>query len=113
MGSGARYLVGIWAARTFGAGLPFGTALVNLVGSFALVFLIQASEGSGWRPEIRLALGTGAMGGFTTYSTFNLELVRMIERGSWLTAAAYATATVAGCLLFGGLGLVAAKALPR
>ena len=104
-GSGSRYLVGLLAARWMGEGFPYGTFFVNVTGSFLLAWLMQATEGSGVQPEVRLALGTGALGGFTTYSSLNLELLRMLERGAWPTAAAYGFGTVGACLCAGAIGL--------
>lgn len=111
LGSGARYLVGLLAARWLGIGFPYGTLFVNVLGSFALACMMQATEGAGVRPELRLALGTGAMGGFTTYSTFNLEALRMIERGAVGLAVVYGLATVAACFFAGALGLAFARLL--
>lgn len=79
-----------------------GTLTVNLLGSFLLAWLMMVPT---MRPELRLALGGGMMGGFTTYSTFNLETVRMIEGGRYGHALAYVLCTVVGGILAGGLGL--------
>jgi len=62
-------------------------------------------------PDARVVLGTGVMGGFTTYSTFNYETFRLIQQGSFAVAALYLAATVAGCLGAGALGLFLARAL--
>jgi CrcB protein len=113
LGAGGRYLVGLLLARSVGVGFPWGTLTVNVVGSFLLGFLMQATEGGSWRPEMRLALGTGALGGFTTYSTFNLEALRMVERGAAVEAVAYGVATVVGALVAGALGLGAARMWAR
>lgn len=104
VGSGARYLVSTWAARALGADFPRGTFIVNVVGSFVLAFLV-AVPGSRLSPELRLLLGAGLCGGFTTYSSFNTETLALFEQGSAGLAVANLSLTVAGCLLAGLAGL--------
>ncbi|MBX2814044.1 MAG: fluoride efflux transporter CrcB [Myxococcales bacterium] len=103
MGSGFRHLISLWATRTFGGSTPWGTLLVNIVGSMLLGMLMKATESTELR-SLRLLLGTGLMGGFTTYSTFNLETLQMLERGSWPQAFTYFVSTGLLCLAAGGLG---------
>jgi fluoride exporter len=111
-GTGARYLFGGWAQRTLGVGFPYGTLMINAVGSFLLVIIMHLSlETGAISPDARVILGTGVMGGFTTYSTFNYETFRLIQQGSFGTAALYLLATVVGCLGAGALGLVLARAI--
>jgi CrcB protein len=111
-GTGARYLFGGWAQRTLGAGFPYGTLIINAVGSFLLVVIMHLSlETGAISPDARAILGTGVMGGFTTYSTFNYETFRMIQQGSFGMGALYLAATVVGCLGAGALGLVLARAV--
>ena len=110
VGSGARYLVVLWAARVFGTAAPWGTLLVNLSGSFAMGFLVElAMRPAGLSPELRLLLGTGILGGFTTYSAFNEETLAMMRAGSFGSAALYVLATVAGCLIAGYAGFAIAR----
>jgi CrcB protein len=111
-GTGARYLFGGWAQRTLGAGFPYGTLIINAVGSFLLVVIMHLSlETGAISPDARAIFGTGVMGGFTTYSTFNYETFRMIQQGSFGMGALYLAATVVGCLGAGALGLVLARAV--
>lgn len=109
LGSGARYLTSLGAARLLGSEFPYGTATVNVAGSFLLALLMGASADSQISPELRLALGTGATGGFTTYSAFNLETLRLIERSAWTLAFAYVGLTVLACLLAGALGILVGR----
>lgn len=112
VGSGARYLVVLWAARVFGTAAPWGTLLVNVSGSFAMAFLVElATRPAGLSPELRLLLGTGVLGGFTTYSAFNLETTAFLRAGAWGAALLNVFATVVGCLLAGALGFALAKSL--
>lgn len=90
-----------WLASTAISGVS-GTLVVNVVGCFLLGFL--AAPGTGAPGRARLVLGTGVLGGFTTYSTFNLELVEMLARGQAARAAGYLAATVVGGLVAGALG---------
>ncbi len=111
-GTGARYLLGGWAQRTWGAGFPYGTLIINALGSFLLVIIMYFSlERGALSAEARIVLGTGVMGGFTTYSTFNYETFRFIQQGSFAVAGLYLAATVIGCLSAGALGLLLARAL--
>ena len=112
VGTGARYLYGSWAQRTLGAGFPYGTLIINAVGSFLLVIVMHLSLEAGViSPGTRFVLGTGVLGGFTTYSTFNYETFRLMQQGSFAIAGLYLGATVAGCLVAGALGLLLARAI--
>ncbi len=83
LGSAARYLIGLWAASTFGPGFPVGTLTVNLVGSFLIAVIFEASLRSAAIPgDLRLFLTTGVMGGLTTYSSFNYETLRLLDEGA-------------------------------
>lgn len=111
VGSGARFLVGLVAVRWLGSGFPWGTFGVNTLGSCLLGLLMASTEGTGIREDVRLALGTGAMGGFTTYSTFNLDILRMMERQAWGLAFIYAGATLLSGLVGGAAGLALGRML--
>jgi CrcB protein len=112
IGSVARYLTTLAAVRFLSVTFPFGTLLVNLVGCFAIGFVHAfATLTARLSPEARLFLTTGVMGGMTTYSSFNYESLEMLERGQFLLATAYITATVLGCACAGILGTAGARAL--
>ncbi|MBB6178061.1 fluoride efflux transporter CrcB [Pseudorhizobium flavum] len=109
LGGAARHAVNIGAARLLGYGFPFGTLSVNVLGSLMMGLLAQAFVmRSGLPQELRLFLATGLLGGFTTFSTFSLDIVSLWERGQWGLAATYVAvsliASVAG--LFLGLSLI-------
>jgi len=91
VGSAARYGVGMAAARLLGLAFPWGTLLVNIVGGFAMGLL--AARVGPESENLRLALGTGVLGGFTTFSAFSLETVRLMHHQPGL-AALYVAASV-------------------
>jgi len=105
-GASARYGVGLVAARLFGTSFPWGTLTVNVLGGLAMGLLAGLFGADRTR---MLLLGVGVLGGFTTFSSFSLETVLMIERGAVAAAGAYAAASVA--LSIGAL--VAGLALAR
>lgn len=112
LGSALRYGAGVLGARWLGPELPYGTLFVNVVGSFALGIVAEALAGSELLGvEARLVLGTGLLGGFTTYSSFNLEALRLAETGQLGRAVLYVAVTLVGCLLAGYAGLAAGRAL--
>ena len=108
-GSGARYLVALWAAQRFGSAFPFGTLIVNLAGCFAIAALMHAGVMLGWPATTRAAVTIGFIGGMTTYSSFNYETMRLFEEGASATAALNLTVTVLGGFMAGWLGLLAAR----
>ena len=110
-GSGARYLVALWAGQRFGSSFPYGTLIVNLAGCFIIAILMQAGMTLGWSATLRAALTIGFVGGFTTYSSFNYDTLRLVEEGSPTAALANVTATLLGCAAAGWLGLVTARAI--
>lgn len=110
VGGGARYLLSGWTLKLLGSGFPWGTLAVNLLGSFLLsAILVVGTETAAISPTLRLALTTGVMGGFTTYSTFNYETLTQLQEGALAAAAASVAATVFGCLAAGWAGWAAAR----
>jgi CrcB protein len=110
MGTGVRYLVGVWAGRTLGGALPYGTLIVNVVGCFLIAAVMHvAVTHTLIPPTLRFALTTGFIGGLTTYSSFNFETTRLFGERAWLLGAMYFVATVVGCFLAGLLGLALAR----
>jgi len=78
------------------------TIAINVLGSFALALL--SHPGLGASPNLRLALGVGVLGGFTTYSTFNLQLLQSLQERDGFGALVQMLGTVGGSLLAGALG---------
>lgn len=111
LGSAARYLIGVWALRRFGPSFPYGTAIVNLIGCFALGVVAHFAASLAWTPEARAATVAGLLGGFTTYSSFNHETLMLMANGAAASALANVAVTLAGGLVAGWLGLVVARQL--
>lgn len=113
LGSVMRYLVAIALGQWLGPGFPWGTLAVNVAGSFAMGLLVEAGA-LVWQPapELRALLAVGLLGGFTTFSTFSLDVAVLAERGDTAAAIAYMVVSVATSVaaLFGGLHLVRALA---
>jgi CrcB protein len=105
LGANARFLLARWADALFGARFPLGTFAANMSGSFLLGMLgaLLADRALPNSDAVRLALGVGFLGAFTTFSTFEFETHALFEDGSWLAATTNLFAS-----LF--LGLVAVRA---
>lgn len=105
-----RWWVGTLLPATDDA-FPLGTLLVNVSGSFALGFLARSLLATSVPPELRLALTVGVCGGFTTFSTFAIESVRLLEAGQLARAGAYVTASVVLSVAATAGGLAVARAV--
>lgn len=110
-GTGARYLVSLWAVERFGAAFPYGTLVVNLAGCFLIAFLMEVALSFSWSPTLRTALTVGFLGGLTTYSSFNHETTRMFQNGAVGLAGLNAVLTIGGAVTVGWLGFLAARQL--
>ncbi len=108
IGASGRYLTNVGAGRLFGTGFPYGTMIVNIVGSFAMgcLFLLLAQKGG--TAKLGPFLMTGVLGGFTTFSAFSLDAVTLYERGAVMTATGYVLGSVVLSIfaLFAGMSLM-------
>lgn len=108
-GAVMRYLLGVQALRTMGAGWPYGTLAANVLGGFLMGLLAGALalRGGADAERWRLILGVGVLGGFTTFSAYSLEVALMIERRVYGQAALYSLGSVLLSIaaLFAGLVL--------
>ena len=110
VGTAARYLLGVSIQAAFGPTFPVGTLCVNLIGSFLISMLMYLGVDRGLiSTNLRIVLCTGVMGGFTTYSSFNFETMRLWQQGSVLLGFLNIGATLVGCLITGFLGLLAGR----
>lgn len=113
LGSLARYGIGGWIHSRVGAGLPWGTFVVNLTGSLLLGFLVRLLEGTAASAELRAFLTIGLLGAFTTFSTFSYETAMLVQDGEWGRALAYTLGSVALGLVGALFGFSAAAAVLR
>ncbi|PYN57117.1 MAG: fluoride efflux transporter CrcB, partial [Candidatus Rokuibacteriota bacterium] len=105
IGTGLRYLTAGLAARWLGADFPYGTLIVNVVGSFLIGLIQQVGLTTLLIPDTaRLFLTVGIMGGLTTYSSFTYETLRLVEGGAWGQAWINVLVTTALCLAVCFLG---------
>lgn len=108
IGASCRYLTNVGAMRLLGSGFPFGTLIVNIVGSFLMgVLVVMFAERGG--NQFTPLLMTGILGGFTTFSAFSLDAVNLYQRGDLMLAAVYVLGTIA----VGLLALIAGLAIAR
>ena len=96
-GAVARYLLGLVPGYTW-MHFPVGTMLINLTGAFCIGFIAGIAPAGGLSPRQTLLLKTGFCGGFTTFSTFSLETLTLLEQGHMLMAGTYAAGSVLVCL---------------
>lgn len=94
LGGAGRYLLGLVLQRP-GLGFPVATLLVNVLGCFAIGLVLRHSlVPEAMSPATRAFLTAGVCGGFTTFSTFSVETLALLESGAWGRGAAYITASV-------------------
>lgn len=108
LGSVCRHLAGVGMQGLLGGRLPYGTFLVNVLGSFLIGFFMAIFALRGQLDsQLRIALTVGFLGGFTTYSSFALETVQMAQNRQLATAALYVGATLgtAAAACVGGIAL--------
>ncbi|MBI1188456.1 MAG: fluoride efflux transporter CrcB [Alphaproteobacteria bacterium] len=106
-GALARYGVGALAVRLGLSGFPWSTLAVNLIGGFAMGLLAGwLAEGS---PALRLLFGVGVLGGFTTFSAFSIDVVRLLQGDQWAAALGYVLVSVIGAIGACWLGLLVSR----
>lgn len=110
LGASLRYLTGIAALRWFGPNFPWGTLVVNVVGSFLMGLVAELIiRRIGVGSDLRLFLMTGLLGGYTTFSAFSLDAIFLFERGALLAALGYVLLNVVGAIVALVLGLGLAR----
>jgi CrcB protein len=111
LGASLRHGVNLLTARLFpGLGLPLATLVINVTGSVVMGVLVAIFAFKGGGPQSwRLFLTTGILGGYTTFSTFSLDVAVLYERGDLVQAALY----VLGSVVLSILGILLAMAVTR
>lgn len=112
VGSVLRYWMSTWVYALAGRGFPWGTFAVNVFGSLLIGFIatlmLERMEVS---PALRAGILIGVLGGFTTFSTFSLETLNLIEQGDFIKAILNAVVSVLACVGAAWLGLLIARQL--
>lgn len=111
IGAMARYGLAGAVGRLWPMGFPLATLLINIIGSCAMgVFVgLMARFLPDWQEDARLFVAVGLLGGFTTFSSFSLDTIVLIERGALLQAGAYVLLSVVVCVIGLYLGLLVTR----
>ncbi len=112
-GSVARYGLALAIARLAGTAFPWGTVLINILGSFVIGWFAELSAAYGRHPAseaTRALVMAGLCGGFTTFSAFSLQTIDLLRGGQPLRAGANVVASVVLCLAATALGMRLAQA---
>ena len=94
MGRLARYAMSAWLQAARGTDFPWATLLINVSGSLLLTLIYGVLESISAAPEWRAFLGIGVIGGYTTFSTFSHEAIRLLQGGEWERALLYVLGSV-------------------
>ena len=109
LGASGRYGVSLLALRQWGSNPVWATLFVNVIGGFAMGLLAGFAAD---KRALVLLLGVGVLGGFTTFSAFSIEIVRMIDRGATTLAASYALGSVLLSIGAAFSGLMITRSFP-
>ena len=111
-GAVSRYLLAAWAHRLWEGHMPVGTLFVNVLGSFIIgAVYVLLVEKQMLHPDWRGVLMVGFLGAFTTFSTFSLETINLIEAGQMAHALGYVLASTVLCVLMAGAGMQLTRVL--
>jgi CrcB protein len=113
LGSMARFGLGLAVLELAGARFPWGTLLINVLGSFVIGwFDVLTGEFGSWSvpPDARVFVLVGLCGGFTTFSSFSLQTMQLLQGGEAVRAIANVVASVVLCLLSVWAGMMLARA---
>ena len=112
LGAVLRFWVSTAVYALLGRAFPWGTLAVNVVGSLAMgvlfvLFIERMTLGPHWRAAILI----GLLGSFTTFSTFSLETLNLIEQADYIKAALNILVSVAACIIAAGCGVIVGRML--
>ncbi len=112
LGAITRAALGKTIQATVETVFPLGTFIINITGCFILSFFLTLTlERLKISPKLRLAIGTGFLGAYTTFSTFAVDSVNLIKSQQMLVSAAYILGTSFGCVVLAWLGVVTSRVL--
>ena len=112
-GGSLRYLSVIWIDRKVGGDFPLAILCVNVVGSFLIGLMTQGFARYVWMHDaaLPLFLTVGLLGGYTTFSTFSLQTLKLLQEGNWTLAALNVAGSVIACVLFAFAGIKLGQAI--
>ena len=110
-GAVARYLLATWVHSLWEGRLPLGTLVVNMLGSFLIGVIFVLIERNVIHPDWRGVLMVGFLGAFTTFSTFSLETISLLEAGHVAHALAYMIGSALLCVLMAGIAVQVTRLL--
>jgi len=107
-GALSRYYLGLQIANIFGSQIPYGTFIINITGCFVMGLLVAISEEQGFRihPDLKLLLFTGFLGSYTTFSSYELDSIRLIQANHLELALLYWLGSTTLGLLSLAIGMV-------
>jgi CrcB protein len=112
IGANARYALQTWAAARWGADFPYGTLIINISGSLILGFFVTlVTQRVAIPTEWRVFVTVGLLGGFTTFSSFSVETLNLVQMSRWLPALLYLTGNVVLGVIGAYLGMILARAI--
>ncbi len=110
LGTAMRYVVTNWVYAWLGRDFPYGTLSVNVIGSFLMGLLsIFVMQKSAIDPAIKLGVMVGFLGAFTTFSTFSLDTLNLLEKDAIMLAMVNVFISVMTCLVAVWLGMLLGK----
>jgi CrcB protein len=111
LGSMARYGSGVLVGRVWNSTFPLATLLINIAGSLAMGLFIGwlARTAPAWQADARLFVAVGIFGGFTTFSSFSLDAIALMERGEMVQSAVYILGSVAIAILALYVGMLVTR----
>ncbi|ABZ76773.1 CrcB protein [Shewanella halifaxensis HAW-EB4] len=104
IGAVLRYLISLLMLQVFGSGFPFGTLVVNILGSFLMGVIFALGQVSELSPEIKAFIGVGMLGALTTFSTFSNESLLLMQEGELVKAVLNVVVNVGVCIFVVYLG---------
>lgn len=85
IGASLRYVISLQSSKLFSLNIPIGTLIVNILGGILIGLIMEISSSTNLiSPNLKLFLTTGIMGGLTTFSTFSLETINMLNDGNYI-----------------------------
>jgi CrcB protein len=115
LGGLCRYIITLYFVQRLGPGFPYGTLFINVTGSFLIGFIIELAQTRvlGIGPLVRIALTTGFLGGYTTFSSFAYEMFTLGSEREWSLAAVYGLGSVVLGVAACYAGMIVARLMTR